>query len=58
MTPQNGTGPPGLEAITMHGAYRAGSNCNAREWYGLAKLQEAELDPSCAKWRDGEEDEP
>lgn len=53
MTPQNVMGPPGLKAITMHGAYRVGSHYNTREWYGLAKLQDAELDPPCAEWWDG-----
>lgn len=46
MTPENGTGPLGLEAITVHGASRVGSNCNTREWRGLLRFQKAELELS------------
>lgn len=58
MIPANGTGPPGLETITMHRASMAGSNRNTREQHVLPRLQEAELEPSCAEQWDGEEDEP
>ena len=56
MTPQIGTGPPELEAITTQGSFSIGSNLNKRQ--RLSRLQEAELEPSCAERWDGEEDYP
>lgn len=56
MTPENGTGPPGLEAFTKPESSRAGSDCNLRDQHGLPRLQVAELEPSYAEQWDGEED--
>lgn len=54
VTPEDGTGLPGLEAIATHGVSRVGSNHNAREQHGLPRFREAEPEP----YWDGEEDEP
>lgn len=48
MTPENGMGPSGLEAIKVHRASRLGSN-----GVGLLRLHEAELEPSCGEQWEG-----